>query len=64
MAQKAFVETLIDPQENFDQWYVDVIQQAYRHQLAHIVGIVGIQVVADGDRSDQRLEPLGARLRP
>jgi prolyl-tRNA synthetase len=37
-----FVEHLIDPAENFDQWYVDVVQQA---ELADDAPIRGMKVV-------------------
>jgi prolyl-tRNA synthetase len=42
MAQHAFVEHLIDPNENFDQWYVDVVQQA---ELADDAPVRGMKVV-------------------
>lgn len=42
MAHQAFVEHLIDPNENFDQWYVEVVQQA---ELADDAPIRGMKVV-------------------
>lgn len=42
MTQKNFVQNLIDPSENFDQWYVDVIQQA---ELADDAPVRGMKVV-------------------
>ena len=42
MAHQAFVEHLIDPNENFDQWYVDVVQQA---ELADDAPVRGMKVV-------------------
>ena len=42
MAHQAFVEHLVDPNENFDQWYVDVVQQA---ELADDAPIRGMKVV-------------------
>jgi prolyl-tRNA synthetase len=42
MAQQAFVEHLVDPAENFDQWYVDVVQQA---ELADDAPVRGMKVV-------------------
>lgn len=42
MSQKSFVEQLIDPKEDFDQWYVDVIRQA---ELASDAPVRGMKVV-------------------
>lgn len=42
MAQESFVENLIDPKENFDGWYVDVIQKA---QLADDAPVRGMKVI-------------------
>jgi prolyl-tRNA synthetase len=42
MSQQAFVEHLIDPNENFDQWYVDVVQKA---ELADDAPVRGMKVV-------------------
>lgn len=42
MATATFVNQLIDPNENFDQWYVDVVQQA---ELADDAPVRGMKVV-------------------
>jgi len=42
MSQQTFVEDLIDPADNFDQWYVDVVQQA---ELADDAPVRGMKVV-------------------
>ncbi|HYJ12690.1 MAG TPA: proline--tRNA ligase [Thermomicrobiales bacterium] len=42
MATATFVDQLIDPGENFDQWYVDVVQQA---ELADDAPVRGMKVV-------------------
>jgi prolyl-tRNA synthetase len=42
MTQQAFVEHLVDPGENFDQWYVEVVQQA---ELADDAPVRGMKVV-------------------
>jgi prolyl-tRNA synthetase len=42
MSQQTFVENLIDPADNFDQWYVDVVQQA---ELADDAPVRGMKVV-------------------
>ena len=42
MAQAAFVQELVDPKENFDQWYVDVVQKA---ELADDAPVRGMKVV-------------------
>lgn len=42
MATATFVDQLIDPNENFDQWYVDVVQQA---ELADDAPVRGMKVV-------------------
>ncbi len=40
--QQAFVDQLIDPEENFDQWYVEVVQKA---ELSDDAPVRGMKVV-------------------
>ncbi len=42
MAQQGYVEHLVDPNENFDQWYVEVVQQA---ELADDAPVRGMKVI-------------------
>lgn len=42
MAQATFVQELVDPKENFDQWYVDVVRLA---ELADDAPVRGMKVV-------------------